>query len=314
MYSTKVEKSRPDPHAWHMDGTATNPNTAGLAVEIRDSAQFDELVIKASHEKLVMVDFWANWCGPCHMLAPTLDKIAHDMADSLSLVKVETDMHQELASRYQVRSLPTVTLFKNGTVVDYFMGAQPESEIRKVLSAHVTTEADLLVRQGETELDAGNTVKARDLFLAALDKDSGRDELRLKLAGMLVDEQAFDAARDVLKPVSEDVRHSADFKALNATIELAQQTGTEAPTDLAALMQQITSDPDDLDSRYQLALALLQRQQFEDALQQLLEIVGRDREFDDGAARKTILQVFERLGGSGDLVTKYRRLLAQALH
>jgi len=283
------------------------------AFALSDPAQFGPLVIDRSHTVPVLVDFWANWCGPCHMLAPVLDKLAQELGDALSLVKVETDQHPELAAQYGVRSLPTVMLFKNGQVVDQFLGAQPESAIRTILSRHIVTETDQIMVEAETELAQGNLQRAQDLFTSVLAKHPSDDKARMQLARVMIDTGQLDTAQNLLQEVDRGVRQDPPYRMATAALELAQtsQTADDDPTEMAQI---VANDPSDLKARYQLALTMIKSRRFDDALEQLLEIIKRDRQYKEGVAHGLVLKVFETLGGQGETVARYRGLLARALH
>lgn len=297
-----------------MDDAIVNNQPRG-AIEIEDPAQFDELVIQRSHTLPVLVDFWANWCGPCHMLAPILDKVVAGFSGALSLVKVETDRHQELATRFQIRSLPTVMLFKDGQPVEQLLGVQPEQVLKNLLSRYVVTEIDKLVELAAAERAAGEPGEALKHLHSALEKDPHSDTARLQLAQLLLEQGEAEQAQEVLRGASIDVRGTHEYKSVAAAIELAAGVNkSDAPRDPGALSDAIAEHPDDLALRYQLALVLVQRQDYIPAMDQLLEIIKRDRDYDDGSARAAMLNIFELLGGKGETVSRYRGLLARVLN
>lgn len=297
-----------------MDDAAIHPKTP-RTVAVTDALQFEQLVTERSHVVPVLVDFWANWCGPCHMLAPVLEQLARELGDALALVKVETDQHPDLASRFQIRSLPTIVLFKDGRPVEQMLGVQPAAVIKTMLSKYVVTEADKLIIAAETAQSSGNLEQAKQYLYQVLEKDPGNDPARLRLARLLVKDGALDRARDLLQQTAIDTRRTPEYKAVAAALHLASGVlGARSDDDPDVLLSAVERDPDDLVLRYQLARALAQREQYREALDQLLEIIKRDRDFQDGAARTTMLNIFELLGGKGGMVSHYRGLLARILN
>ncbi len=273
---------------------------------------FDSLVLQKSREVPVLVDFWAAWCGPCQMLMPVLARLAGEYRGKFFLAKVNSDVEQTLAARYGVRSLPTVKLFKDGTVVDEFMGAQPERTIRALLDRHIPRESDALVYQALLELRNGKPEEAVMLLQRARQGDPGNDNVKIELARILAALSRPEEAAAVLDDVSADGKHDPQAIALTARLEFVRIATGAAPA--AELEKRITVNPRDGEARYQLAARRLLAGDHEAALDQLLEILRHDRRYGDGAAHKAMLKAFELLGDKPDLVRKYRGLLYSALN
>ena len=278
-----------------------------------DEASFDRDVIQNSFEHLMLVDFWAAWCGPCRSLTPILDKLLVKYSGSVRLAKVNTDEQQQLAARYGVRSLPTVFLFRNGEVVDQFMGVQPESVIQQLIDKHVVRESDNLLEQARKLHEEGNVDEAITLLLQVVSEDPENDRPKYVLVDWLAEQNRYAEAKTVLESVSSDAkRDDARYPPLRARIEFGMES--DAVLSLDELTQSVADNAADLEARFQLAGCLVQEEKLAEALDQLIEIIKRDRTFRQDKPRKTILKIFDLAGGKGEMVNQYRRQLAQALN
>ena len=277
-----------------------------------DIQSFAAEVIEASREQLVMVDFWADWCGPCKSLTPILEKLVAQYQGAVRLVKVDTEANQEMAAQFGIRSLPTVFFFKDGNPVDQFMGLQPEEAIRQIIDRHTGNPGESELAAAEAAYDQGQKEEAKAFIMQLIHADPTNDAPKLLMLKWLCAEGNMDDARTVAEAVSEDGHDSAEYKAWQTSVEM-QEALKDLPSE-SELMDIIASDEGNLDARLQLAQRHIALQQPEQGLDQLLEIVRRDRSHDDEAARKMMIKVFESLGGSGPLVSKYRGLLARTLN
>jgi putative thioredoxin len=273
---------------------------------------FGTAVLERSRQVPVLVDFWAAWCGPCQMLMPLLQKIVDEYAGQVYLAKVNTDEQQALANQYGVRSLPTVKIFKDGQVVDEFMGVQPEGVVREMLERHIVRESDLMRTEALERLRVGSLDEAKRLLEQASEVDPGNVKVRIDLAGLLAGEGDLEGAQGLLEALPREARDSDEVKGLLARLAFARVAqGSPADAELAA---RIEREPGDLEARYQLAAREIARGEFAQAMEQLLEIMRRDRGFRDDAAREGLLATFDMLGGSGDLVNRYRRQMFNLMH
>ena len=273
---------------------------------------FDSAVLERSREIPVLVDFWAAWCGPCQMLMPRLAQLADTYAGQFFLAKVNTDEEQALANRYGIRSLPTVKLFKNGEVVDEFMGVQPDSAIRALLDRHIPRPSDKAAAAAIAAYRAGDAKGALTALETIVADAPANDRARLLLAEILFDLGRVDEGESTLKGISAKALADPDTAAAMGKLEFARVAAGAPP--LADLERGVAAHGDDLEARYQLAARQVLARDYEAAMAQLLEIVRRDRRFRDDAGRKGLLAVFNLLGGKGEAVKRYRQLLSLAMH
>lgn len=269
-------------------------------------------VLEASRTMPVLVDFWADWCGPCKMLAPVLDKVATDYAGRARLVKVDTDAERELAAQFGIRSLPTLQLFRHGRAVDQIIGVQPESTIRAMIERHLEKPSDR-DRAEAARLVAGGQAEAAVLLLEkVLREEPDNEDARVELVEALIEAGQLDEAAGQLRSLPVNLLESPALKSLEARLALAR-TLAAAP-DADSLRQRVEENPADLEARHQLAAREFSSGHQEAALGQWLEILRRDRHFRDGAARRSLLQAFELMDDREDLVHDYRRQMMALLH
>lgn len=276
------------------------------------AASFEAEVLTRSRELPVLVDFWAAWCGPCQMLMPLLARLADEYRGQFVLAKVNSDEQQELAARFGVRSLPTVKLFRGGRVVDEFLGVQPEKTIRALLDRHIPRASDALVAQAASAAQAGRADEAIAILDQAVRGDPVNDRARLELARLLIQATRVDDAEAALGALGPEARGSADAQALRARLEFVRTARTARGVD--ELLRAVAARPTDSAARYELAARHVVHGQYTAALEQLLEIVRTDRKFNDDAARKAMIAIFNLLGGQGEIVNEYRRKLSMVLN
>jgi putative thioredoxin len=272
---------------------------------------FATRVLEASTHAPVLVDFWAPWCGPCEMLAPALVKLVDEYGGGFTLAKVNTDAEQALAREYGIRALPTVKVFKDSRVIDEFTGVLPESAIRAVIERHIEHETDKIRRLAEAAFEAGDADTALGLLKEAAEIDPDDTSVKNATARILMLTGAADKARSILHSLPADVSLNAEVKRLKAQLEFAQ-TAAEAPDEID-LERRVSADPGDLQARYRLSARRVMRGDYKGALEQLFEVMRRDRGFENDAGRKGMLSVFEILGG-GELVSRYRSKIVNLLH
>ncbi len=278
---------------------------------------FQRDVIEASREAPVLVDFWAPWCGPCRALGPMLERLEQDAGGRFRLVKINSDESPELSAQFNVRSIPFVVAFVDGQPVDSFVGVLPESQLRAFIDRVAPNPGELQRRKAAELATAGDRAGAIASLRAALALDPANDDARLDLAQLLLEATvaASDAATeagDLLARVSPLVRQTPRWRALQARADSTVHAAELPPAD--ELETRIAANPDDLQARADLARRFVAERAYERALEQLLEIVSRDRAFGDDHGRKAMLAVFDMMGDQPAAVGAWRRRLASALY
>lgn len=279
-------------------------------MEVREN-NFASQVLENSKRVPVLVDFWAAWCAPCQMLMPILAQLVEEYQGKFLLAKVNTDEQIQLARQYGIRSLPTVMLFKDGKPVDQFLGAQPESVIRKLLDRHILRESDKLRAEAQAAYERGQVSKALALLRKAAEAEPDNAEVQIDLAGILLEQGDYVQAEAILNALPRNAREEPRANGLRGLLEFAR-IAAEAP-EAAALAAQVHASPRNSEARLQLAARRVLGGDFEGALEQLLEVLRTDPSARD-RARTFMVSVFNLLGGKGDLVSRYRTLMFNALH
>jgi putative thioredoxin len=272
-------------------------------------------VIDASRESPVLVDFWAPWCGPCRVLGPMLEKLEREYDGRFRLVKVNSDQNPDLSAQFGVRSIPYVVAFVDGKAVNAFVGALPESQLRAFIDKIVPNPSEIQRRKALRLVAAGDAAGATSSLRSAIALDPENAAARLDLANLLLakpDAKAIAEAKQVLAPIAGRQPADPALTALNTRLAALEMSASlPSQQDLEA---RIAADGTDLQARLDLANRLIAERQFEPALDQLLAIVERDRTFNNDAARKTMLAVFDLAADQRELVSSYRRRLAAALN
>ena len=278
------------------------------------SADFDRLVVQASFDQPVLVDFWAEWCAPCKVILPILEKITESYQGELLLAKVNCDVEHALVQHFGIQSLPIVVLFKEGKPVEHFQEALPESAVRALLEKHVEMpepeEADPL-EQAQALFAESRFADAEALLKGILTEDNTNAKALILYGRCLAERNELAEAQAVLDAVKSD-EHKAELAGAKAQLTFLRQAA-ELP-DAADLKTRVAQNPQDDEAAYQLAIQQLARQQYEGALEGLLKLFIRNRSYNEGITHKTLLQVFELLGNDHPLVTTYRRKLFAALY
>ncbi len=276
---------------------------------------FQTQVMESSMQKLVLLDFWATWCQPCKQLIPVLMKLANESNGEFLLAKVDIDQNKELAEHFQVRSVPTVKFIRNGQIVDEFSGMLSESEIKGKLSNHIKRESDELYQQAMEALQQGDNsaiAKMQEICL----NDTDNQKITIHFASILAQTQQFEQAKLFINALPEILQNKDEIKSITAQIEIAE-SAKDLP-DAISIMKAIEKDPNDLKARHQFSQQLVLQGDVASAMEQLLEIIKRDRKFEDDLGRKELLKLFDIVSTQGEqgakVVSDYRRKLALALN
>ncbi len=268
-------------------------------------------VMEASFKVPVLLDFWAGWCQPCQALMPILARLADEYQGKFLLGKLNTEEEQEIAAQFGIRSIPTVKVFRDGQPVDEFMGALPEQAIRKFLDDHVARESDATVEKARECLRAGNTDDAIALLNDARQADPDNPRVTVTLARAQATAGDTTAAEATLDSLPTDEREKPEVATLRSQLFFEGQV-LEAPA-APELEARLATDPGDAEALYQLALRKVVDQDYDAAMELLLELTQKDRSFGDDAGRRGLLKVFELLGNDSR-VSRYRRRMASLLH
>ncbi len=306
------------PQSVSAPGVATRgPAPQGLIKEGSTKTFMDD-VIKASREVPVIVDFWATWCGPCRQLGPALEKAVTEARGAVRLVKIDIDHNPEIAQQMRIQSIPAVYAFKDGRPVDGFVGALPESQIKTFVKRLVELGGGApddgledALAEAKAALEAGDAATASAIYAQILEHVP---DSTVALAGLARSHIALgetDKATALLGKVPADKANDPEIASVRAQLELA--AAAPAQGEVAGFKARIATNVNDHEARYELANALYAQGQREPAVEELLELVRRDRKWNDEAARKQLVKLFEAMGPTDPLTVSARRRLSSLL-
>jgi putative thioredoxin len=296
------------------NGGSAAPAADGLIKDTTTQA-FVKDVIEESKYQPVLVDFWAPWCGPCKQLTPVLEKAVRAAKGKVKLVKMDIDKHPEIPGQMGIQSIPAVIAFANGQPADGFLGALPEAQVvaflERLTKDKVVGEDRDLLKDAEAALAAGNAADAAGLFGQLLAQDAGNIAALAGLARCYLATDALDQAKQTLALVPEAKRNDAAVAAARAALELADQAKSVGPAD--ELEKKVAANPLDHQARFDLATALNASGKRGEAADRLLEIIKRDRKWNDDGARKQLVQFFEAWGPTDEATIAGRKRLSSIL-
>ncbi len=289
--------------------------TAAAVVKDTTTQTFVKDVIEESKRQPVLVDFWAEWCGPCKQLGPVLEKAVKAAKGKVKLVKMDIDKHPSIPGQLGIQSIPAVFAFVDGKPIDGFLGALPESQvtafIERVTKDRLGGEEQDLLEAADEALAKNDAAGAANLYAEVLAQDSGNVAALAGLARSYVATGAIEQAKQTLALVPEGKRNDAAVAAARAALEVAEQAKSVGPVD--DLEKKVAADPRDHQARFDLAVALSGKGRRQEAVDNLLEIVKRDRKWNDDGARKQLVQFFEAWGPTDEATVSGRKRLSSIL-
>ncbi len=296
-----------------------NGDTATAAADglIKDitTQTFMKDVIEESKRQPVLVDFWAPWCQPCKQLTPILEKTVRAAKGKVKLGKMNIDEHPAIPGQMGIQSIPAVIAFVNGQPADGFMGALPESQVtaflERLTKGKIGGEGDDLLKAADAALAEGDAAGAAQIYAQVLAQEPDNVRALAGLARCYVETGALEQGKQTLAMVPESKRNDPAVAAARAALEVAEQAASLGP--IAELEKRVAADPLDHQARYDLALALNAKGRRKDAVDHLIEIVRRNRKWNDDGARKQLVQLFEAWGATDEATVEGRKRLSSIL-
>jgi putative thioredoxin len=296
---------------------------AAAAAPVKDTttASFEADVIAASRDVAIIVDFWAPWCGPCKQLGPLLEKAVKDARGAVRMVKVNIDENPEIAQAMRIQSIPAVYAFRNGRPIDGFVGALPESQVKQFVKRAATSGGgapagpspiEEAMEMAKEALGQGDPGSAANIYAQVLQHEPDNAEAIAGLARAYIATKQLPKARQVLDKAPAEAAKHAEIASARTALELAE-AGEKAAGGLGRLRERVAANPEDYEARLELATALFSAGEREAAVDELLDMVRKNREWNEQAARKQLVKFFEALGPTDPLTVSARRRLSSIL-
>ena len=299
-------------------GSGPAPQAASDLIKETTTQTFVKDVIEESKRQPVLIDFWAEWCGPCRQLTPIIEKAVRAANGKVKLVKMNIDHHPAIPGQMGIQSIPAVIAFVNGQPADGFMGAVPESQVTAFINKLTSGMPDPgqpniaeILQEAEAVLAEGDAATAAQIYAEVLATDATNIAALAGLAKCYVTTGAIEQAKQTLAMVPESKSNDAAVKTVQASLDLAEQASTLGP--IAELEQKVAANPGDHQARFELATALNAGGKRSEATHQLLEIVKRDRKWNEDGARKQLVQFFEAWGPADEATVEGRKRLSTIL-
>ena len=299
------------------DGPLIGGGAAAAPVADVTTATFMTEVVDGSFEQPVIVDFWAPWCGPCKQLGPILEKVVRGAGGAVRMVKLNIDENPEIAQQMRIQSIPAVYAFKDGRPVDGFVGALPESQVRQFVerlggAAVGPSPIEQAMIMAKEAAQGGDHASAMGIYSQILQRESDNPEALAGLARALIARGELDEARELLDGVTKEIAKHTEIAAARSALELAEQ-GQKAMGSVGKLRARLDANADDHEARFDLATALFGAGERENAIDELLTLFRRDRNWDEQAARRQLVKFFEVMGPTDPLTLSGRRRLSSLM-
>ena len=292
-------------------------NLENIIKETSDG-EFIADVIEASNDYPIIVDFWAPWCGPCKSLTPILEKVTKSYNGKIRLVKINIDENQGVASQLRIQSIPAVYAFFQGKPLDGFMGAQTENQIKEFISSIITksggeveSDLDKILENANISLENGLFEEAREYFQNVLEADNNNINANAGVVKSYIAEKEFDEAFKKLNSIPKEIEDEPIFKKLSSDIELLNKVSNTRSLD--NIQSDLEKNPNSLDLKFELALSQIANEEYEESIQNLLNIFKIDQNWENGKAKDQLIQLFDSLGNKNEFVLKGRRRLSSMI-
>ena len=299
------------------DGPLIGGGAAAAPVADVTTANFMAEVVDGSFEQPVIVDFWAPWCGPCKQLGPILEKVVRGAGGAVRMVKLNIDENPEIAQQMRIQSIPAVYAFKDGRPVDGFVGALSESQVRQFVerlggAAVGPSPIEQAMIMAKEAAQGGDHASAMGIYSQILQRESDNPETLAGLARALIARGEIDEARELLDGLTKEIAKHAEIAAARSALELAEE-GQKAMGSVGQLRARLDANADDHEARFELATALFGAGERESAIDELLTLFRRDRNWDEQAARRQLVKFFEVMGPTDPLTLSGRRRLSSLM-